>query len=381
MSLSISDLFSPQTVEQIKATSYGIMTSLGLSTTTWREGDPSRTIVAVLGTMLSQFTTMIAKVAASGFLDFATGPGLTLLADQAFDVQREPASYATGFETFNNAGGGSFSFGPDEVTLKNSTTGATFRNAEAFTLGPSEMGKVVAIKAVEIGSGGSSAAGAVDELVTTLLGVTVSNASVLVGVDEETDANLRIRCRDKLKALSPMGPRAVYDYVARSTSLNGGVHVTRTQIVGDSDFGTVAIYIADEDGAISPGDVALVQSGIDVWATPIAIEAEVFSATGVTVDVDVSVWILTSSGLTDEEIETRIEDALAAFFEASPLGGYVLPPEAGKLYVKSIEDAVARALPEAFLVTVTDPAAAVALGEGVVAALGTVTPTITRIAA
>lgn len=91
------------------------------------------------------------------------------------------------------------------------------------------------------GSGSTSNAGAIDTLQTTLIGVTCSNAGALVGDDAETDTELRLRCRSKLASLSPNGPAAAYDFVARSSALNGGVTVTRTQVEADSDTGSLTI--------------------------------------------------------------------------------------------------------------------------------------------
>jgi hypothetical protein len=68
----------------------------------------------------------------------------------------------------------------------------------------------------EAGSDSNAAAGEIDTLVTTMLGVTCSNDTLAaLGIDEESDESLRERCRAKLGMLSPNGPARRYNAVVR----------------------------------------------------------------------------------------------------------------------------------------------------------------------
>jgi phage-related baseplate assembly protein len=375
----LSDLVTSLTWEQIRASAYTTLDALGFSTTSWRPGGVSRTIVALLSRILAPWTVIIVDANKAGFLDFATGSGLKICAAQFYNVVAEPASFASGFVTLNNAGGGVYSFAAYEVTFENSTTDKTYYNTEAFTLAALETGKVIAIEAVEVGSGSTAAPGQVDKLGTTLLGVTCTNAAALVGTDEESEDSIRTRCKLKLAALSPDGPPAVYDYVARTSEL-GGVHITRTQVLADHDAGEVTVYVADEDGAISAPNVALVQAGIDRWAVPICTEALVASASAISVPVTITVYASTRSGLDDASVEARALEGLTAYFEAVPVGGVIISPDDGKLFKVSVLEALGRIFPEALKVDMAAPAADVAIGDGSVAVLGAVTVTLVQVA-
>jgi hypothetical protein len=125
-----------------------------------------------------------------------------------------------------------------------------------------------------------------------------------------------------------------------------------------------------------------VQTAIDENVEPLTVTATVTNATGVTQAVTYSLWVYDSSGLTEAEIETAVEDALIAGFALKAIGGDVITPPSGYLYKGWIEATILAAVsPHGFRVTVATPAADVALTSSQVAVLGTVTPTVTIIEA
>src|SRR5690348_4867886 len=123
MALTVDQLVSSQTKDQIQATLYANLQALGFSCTSWRPGGVARTIVAILATVLAAFTVLMVVVAKSGFLDFAEGDWLTLLAKQFFDVDRETASFASGFVTLTNSGGGVYSYAAFTYQVKSAVSG------------------------------------------------------------------------------------------------------------------------------------------------------------------------------------------------------------------------------------------------------------------
>lgn len=375
---SLVSLLVEETKAEIYARGLAVATALGLPVTSWVAGDPTRSLYHYVAEVLSTLESMAAGFVGSGFLDYAAGGWLTLLADQIYNVQRVEATYASTTVTLANTGGGIYVIAPGDVVVKNSTTGKTYTNVDGGTLLGSPLNLDLVFTADESGSASSADATDIDTMVTTLLGVTCSNATAAVGLDEEADTSVRDRCRAKLGTLSATGPRDAYDFVVRDSTLTGNTEITRSRTVADSVTGDVTTYVAGSSGAVSGAAVTAAQAAVEEWAAPLCITPTVSNCSSVTIAVTYSLWLYTSVGETAATIEAAVEDALDALFAARPIGGDIIAPAAtGKLYKSLIESTIRGVYPtHAFRVSVSAPAADTSLGINEVAALGVVTPTI-----
>lgn len=378
---TLAELTTPLTVEQVRAAVYAAVEARGIDTSTWKPGAPTRTIIAGVSIVVAAASRLQAALASGGFLELAEGDWLTLVARHVYGVERDLGSFASGEVTLTNAGGGVYSGDAGDLVFSCSSgdaEGKTYRNTAAYSL--AALGTtVVAIEAVELGSDSTAGAGEIDTLETALIGVTCSNAAALVGTDEEGDAALRQRCRDKLGSLSPNGPKDAYAYVARTTEDADGqtLGVTRTRTVADG-AGGIAVYVASAGGAVTAPNVALIQAATDELAEPLAVTATVASAVPVTIAVTYELWVRESIGRTTEQIEGAIEDAIDELFGATPIGGDLISGElTGRMYKQAIEGAITAAVGAHYLVDldVTAPAGDTDLDEGEVPARGTVTVT------
>ena len=385
MSYTLSELTTPLTADEVEQAIYSAVEARGAKTTAWKPGAVVRTIIAGVAIVLAAFSQLTAKVASAGFLELSTESWLTLVARYVFGVERISATFATGTVTLTNTSGSSYSGGAADLIVQNSTTGATYRSTESWSLDASGGANDeidVAVKAVEAGSDSTSSAGEIDELVTTLSGVTVTNAAAVVGTDEETDAALRTRCLERTGALSPNGPADAYRYVARNAVDADGdaIGVTRvaTEAVGD---GSINVWVATASGAVTgtasntATDLGAIADAIYENAEPLGIEAVVASATDLTVNVTYELWIYTSAGLTETAVETLVESALEDLFENTPIGGHYVDPDR-YMYQDDIISTIDAVRPEIFHVEVTTPAADVAVDSDEVPVLGTVTATV-----
>ena len=88
MTVSIDDLTTPVTRDEAKASIYDAMGTVGVSTTAWRPGAVVRTMVAAIAILFAACTSLMAKIAKSGFLEFAVGTWLTLVARHVYGVER-----------------------------------------------------------------------------------------------------------------------------------------------------------------------------------------------------------------------------------------------------------------------------------------------------
>lgn len=378
----LADQVTAQVAADILAVELDLADTVGLDTETWKSGDPTRTTFDVMSRQWEAWEANAVAFIAGGFLDLATGEPLEMLAYYYFGVEKVVATYAECTLRLTNAGSEPFTFDPDDLVAYQAGPDPqpTYRNSTGGTLNPSSTLDVTIISETA-GSGGSATVGTILALVTALPQVSVSNTTAAVGVDAESDAALRARCRAKLGALSPSGPADAYHYVATTTALNGGAQVTRTRVIADSDVGEVTVYVAGASGAVSGGDVVLVQAGLDEWATPLTVEATAVNASNVVIAVTYTLYVYDSISLTEAEIETLVDDALLAAFITRPIGGDG-DPGTGKIYRGWIEGQILQAVaPHGYRCTVSAPAGDTSLTVSQVATLGTVTPTVNIVSA
>jgi hypothetical protein len=376
---SLASLLIQETKETIYATALSIAVAIGLPVSTWQPGDPTRSLYHLEAETLATLEAVVVGFISSGFLDYASGQWLKILAKQVFNVDVPEATFAITDVELTNGGGGLYPIDVGDLTFKNSLTGKTYRNTTTGTLasGPGTT-LTLTVVADEAGTASSAGAGEIDTMVTTLIGVTCTNAVAAVGLDEQDEDTTRQQCRDKLGALSPNGPRDAYSYVARNSSLTGTFGINRVRIFADSDIGEVTIYAAGPSGAISAPDLALLEAAIVKWATPLCITPTVLSAASVAVPVTYELWVYNSVNKTTAQVEADVLARLQALFAGEPIGGDIIPPAtSGALYKSLIESTIKGTFTQAFRVSVSAPSGDTALTNGQVATLGTVNPTIT----
>lgn len=388
MALSLSDLTTPLTTDEVKEKIYDVLATVGVNTTTWKPGAVVRTLITAFAILFASLSSLVALVAAGGFLETAKGAWLTLVARYVYGVERDLATYALGEITLTNTAGGVFAPDADDIIFTNPDTGKTYRNVQAFTLAALEV-KTISIVAVESGSGSSSLPGTIVAFETEMLGVTCSNESALVGLDDETDPSLKARCGEKLGSLSPNGPWDAYSYVARAAKLPDGtpIGITRTAISRDG-YGNLDLYVATATGALSGSVVdpesalGAVSLAVQRSAVPLAVTANVLSASEESVDITYQVWLYNTSGRNEEEVIEAIGLSLVAFLAVEPIGGRVISG-AGEIYISSIQNAISSTFDSGIVikVAVTLPVTDHVMPAYAVPVLGTVTPTVTFVSA
>jgi uncharacterized phage protein gp47/JayE len=379
---SIDDLITPLTREQVQASIYRVLGIIGVNTTSWKPGAVVRTQIVASSIVLAALSKLQASIARSGFLEFSEGDWLKLVAIYVYGVTPIDASFASGFVTLTNTGGGVYSLDADDLVFINTRTGLTYRNSGSVTLGALTT-ITIPILATEAGSASTANAGEITQMSTPLLGVTCTNTLGLTGLDAESDPALRERCYEQLGALSPMGPWDAYGSALRNAKRADGssLGITRTRINKDG-FGGVFVYCANASGPV-PGtvgdltsDLGIADEAIQQWAAPLAVTAHTISATAVPIAVTYEVWMYNTSGRTPTEVEQLISDRLSlptGFFPTQPLGGNVIGGSPGKVFVDAIRAAIASVLPQIFHVVVTLPASDTTLAVSEVPTAGTIT--------
>lgn len=375
---TLTELFTVKTREEVMAVQLQVADAVGLPITAWQAGSTGRELLEIAAQSAANMSEAATPAAAAGLLDYAEDDWLTLTAFQDYEVTRVPSTFGSTEETLRNTSVNSYTLAAGEVRLYNISTGKTYTSTTGGTLGPGNVTAstlVLTIVADEPGTGSNAAIAKITGFVTPLTGVTATNADPLVGTDEETDAALRIRCRESTAKASPNGPADAYNYFAKSTvrSDKTSVGVTRTAL--SQGNGTTFLYLADASGPIAAADVTLVNTNIQANCVPTGFTAVVANATAVTVNVTTTVYLMAGTTATIAEVREAVEDKLTTYFALAPIGGY--QAGGGFIFTSAIIGQIFDALPGQIIkVVLTGPAADVALDINKVAVLGTISITI-----
>lgn len=350
--ISLSDLITPVTTDQAMESLLSTLETLQVPARSWRTGGAYRNILRAAAGLYSGLSSVVAGFAASGFLDTASGGWLTLLAYFVYGVTRPPATFAVGQVLFTNAGGGNYTNAAGTVTLLWVSGKKAYVTTEALNLiGPSTQ--LVGVQAVEIGAASTVGPGQVDTLQSPLSFVTVTNPASIVGSDELDDEDLRELCRNKLAALSMLGPRGAYAYAVQVAKRFDGsaVDINRLVVIPDGTTLGVTVYCASPSGPPLSSDLDLVRDSVEAWARPDSVTAVVVGATSVAYSRTLTVWAQATTGVAASDIETAVLTALATMIAKYPIGGVAKPPSTqGYLYATNIEGTAKSAHPSIFAV-------------------------------
>jgi hypothetical protein len=390
---TLDDLTTPPTATEFKASIYATIAALGVNTTLWKPGAVVRAMISAFAILLAACAALVSALAKMRFVGTATGDWLTQVAHYDYGLDRREATLAETYCTFTNIGGAEFDEAAGDVLVSNPATGKVYQAAALILAAWSGTGPYptasVLVTALEEGTGSNSAPGTITNMVTALLGVTVTNPTAAVALDEESDEELTAECQDKRDGASVNGPTGAYEWAAMRKGFRIDwtlVPVTSVQTsppVGDN---TVTVTVSGPDGSITgtytdpATDLGAVHQGIQLWAVPIGITEVTQTATTLTVAVTYSVVLWSASTLSDAELDSAVGVELASFFASQPVGGWSDGSTGHWVYLEGIKQAVAKADPHIINVTLALPAADVAVTTGQKPTLGTVIQgTVTRV--
>ena len=343
--IPISQLLTPLTAAQIRATIVSALVAMGVPADQWLAGGVFSSILTIVSQLLANFSALICSALAGQFLSEATGSWLILLAYYVYGVTAQPATFANGSLTLLNSGGGTY--GPYAIgaaTFQDLTTKQTYTNAAVFTLGPSTS-LTIPIRATVAGSKGSAVPGGVNCLVTIMLGVTCSNANAVVGLDAQSDADLRAMCLAAMASTSVRGPRTAYNWAVRN-AVNSGVpvNINRVSVSESSSTGVVTVTAASPVGAPIAGDITAAAAAIEAKVRPAGVTVNLVSATQVNYTQTITIWVTALPGLTAAGVQFAAENALDAWFALYPIGGLagsgITFGYTGQVYASGVEGVI-----------------------------------------
>jgi len=369
---TIDDLMNPPTTEEIKESIYKTLAQLDVKTAGWKPGGIVRTLIAIFSACLAVGYKLVSLIAKGGFLDTSEGEWLTLLAHNQYEVDRLPASFASGQATVTNTGGGEFIFYPGDLIMVAPNSGKLYVNTTEFAL-HSHSSLTTDIIAKEAGAASSALVGDVNSLVTPFIGVSATNTTNMLGVDGESDPALRRRCRDKPFSLSVFGPPGAYRYWAKMAVRADGsrIDVNRVRVLPAIGDGSVQVVVATANGAVSSQeDLVDIYTMTHGMAAPYGTTTDIINATAVPIDVTCEIWIYDSSNLNEASLTTLIKAALPVFFQEEPIGGNSESASGGGvIYLQAIANAIFGADPKRgiYRVDMSSPDANIPLTESQIA--------------
>lgn len=410
--VTLASLITPVTVSAELAAELTIAASVGMPTTAWQTFTPELSILTINANVVSQYSQSVANMALGAYASLAAtmvdqnGNPITewmdLRGQDQYNVTRLPATFASipagagaSFSiTNNNASGASYGpFAIGQALFANSATGAVFANTSAISaISPGTSLGGVGVQALLAGTVGTSGVASITSLVNPVSGITCTNASPCVGTNAESNAAYLIRCQAKLGALSPKGASQAYYFVATSMTdptqpwyaVYGvpSAPITRCEVV--TVPGIVYVYVANAAGPCNAGDVTIVNSAIQALVVPDGQTAIVAAAIGSTFNFIYTVYVSTASGYTTTQVEAAISNALTAYLEIVPIGGFddasngVVPYSAlvGTIITAPPTAAGQTTALQFRAVSLTSPASDTALAFNAVPVVGTITPTV-----
>lgn len=342
--VDISTLLTPLDTDTVFNEWMTALQTAGVPSDTWRVGGPMRTLTRIIAASLVAMWTVTIAMISGGFLETASGNWLSFLAYYVYGVVRVAATQAQGTITLVNAGGGVFDANPGALILSFTFSGVTktYTNVNTIHLGAGVTLPGVQIIAQESGSASTVASGTVLSFGTPWPQVTATTTSDIVGLDAQSDDDLKAMCMARLGALSLLGPRDAYAYAIRSANDNGvPVNINRRSITRASSTGTVGVVVASPSGAPSPGDLTAIEANIEKIARPDTVTVNTSGATVIASAQTITVWAVQTAGLDAPSLTTMVQDAVTALVSQYPIGGLTKPPSiAGFLYATDMVGAV-----------------------------------------
>jgi hypothetical protein len=385
---TLAQLLTRGTVEQFMDLLLTIGRFLGLNTTSWLDGEPTKTQFLTQSEYLDSLENNVQGYIAAGFGTFAAAdPGLKewlkLWAFETLGYEAREATFAETEVTLTNTQGGFFpadTLAAGRLTFENTTSNKTYVNSTDAS-GPLDGVGSTATMTMTANEPGSASNAAVGEIAlqTNLAGVVATIESAATAIDEEDSASILRNARNQLGPISPDGPADAFDAIALDPEKTLTTNVTRSRTYSDSTTGDVRQYIAGPSGAVDAETVQLVQDAVVHWATPQCTTPLVSSATNRVINIQYTLDVYSSIGLTEDEIKEVVQREYNTWFPQRPIGGDVKEGQIGAVYLEALKGVVKNApeiQPHFVDLDMPTPGGNIPMPEQDVPVVGTVTGTV-----
>jgi Baseplate J-like protein len=267
---TLASLLTPRTRVQWREILLTELTAAGFSVALAPSGDNRRNVVEMFAAGCAKVDETVSLIAAGGLLDYAKKGWLTLRAKSGYTVEAKAATTTYGTVRLTCAStAGPYNIASGTVWVGRASTGSVparrYQNTSGGLL--TAGGYLdVSVRAEFPGSAYNAGNGTLTTLFTSLPGVSVSNPAVGVtgtwittlGTDDEAEAALVQRCRDKWGTLGRGANEAAYRHIATTASAEVG----RVRLYAGPGDCTLEMILAGATGTISSGALSTVQSAV-----------------------------------------------------------------------------------------------------------------------
>jgi hypothetical protein len=256
MPTALSSLLTTQTQEQVFGTLLSVYQAYGFPTQNWQPGGVERTRLNAFATVIvDAITNVIPTLAAGGFVGYATGDWLRLLAEQLYNIAYNQASYTVGSITLTNASSTAYTIAAGDLTAVFGASGNRYINTTGGILAASPGTLTLTFRSEFPGAAYNDASnsGALS-LVSPLPGVTLTNPATDYSTVAQVGAGTGTltlggsptgfhSVRIRIDATSTSNPATV------STSIDGAPYVSQGAVTSLTNLGGYGINVTFNNGA------------------------------------------------------------------------------------------------------------------------------------
>ncbi len=321
-----AELIDVKTAATLRDELLARLSAAGFPVTAWQTGGAARTLVQVDVETLAELYALVAQIGKGWSLDDAADAWLTLHALSRYDLERFLATFAKHEVTLTAASGaGPYSITAGQLVLVNNQ-GVRFRSTNTTTQTVAHGTPLpLTVQAETAGQKGN--AQPIGVITPALAGVSMAwNSRTLDARDQESDPELRQRCRDRWATLATGFTQEAVRYWATNAKLTDGVTsagCTRVGFGAPDGLGGYVVYVAGASGPLTTPGVTAVQTILDL-KKPITDTPAVTNATQVTVTVLGSVKFFSGYNVGANQIAAAA--AITAYVAGLPLGSSTDPP-------------------------------------------------------
>lgn len=355
----LASLLIAPTADSVRTFLVTALVSAGVPANQWRTGGVFSTLLTVTSSFAAAAVgAMVTGVLSAPFLPVCPAAFLPIVAYYFYGVTVNFAQAATGLVSLTNASGATYSRSAGQALFQNSFSGIFYTNVNGFTLGPMTTITALPVVATVEGSIGNATAGpgqgSIDTVVSTMLGVTVTNPGPVLGQDGDSPSVIRSKCLASIAGRTYLGPNGAYvNAVAKAINSSGNpVNVNRPpKIFTDPTTGFITVIVAGPAGAPNDDDIAAIQAQVNLLAEPGGITATVVPCTVVPLSALIQTVTVWASGAGTVAAATLLEQAEAATdlaLSVWPIGGRALISPQGFLFADYLKAAIVESAPSIF---------------------------------
>lgn len=321
--VTLAQLVSPPSVDDWRTSLLGFLGASDFPVTAWDPTGNARGLVEAEADALASLSKTIAAIASGGFLDYATGDWLTLLAKSVYGEDRKQGVVLIGSLLLANSTGAGIPINPYDLTVESDNL-LTYQNTTGGTV-PAGGTLPVTIVAGAPGTAYNVGNGSISTLLTPVPGLSVSNPAVggtgtwivTAGVDVESDTALATRCRAKWGTLGTGGTVDAFTSWALSSSSS----VTRVKIQENTPSGgQVTVLVAGAAGAIVDAPTLAAIDAYIQLRRPLTVRVFTQSASNFNVRV---IGTVTVQALQLTTAKAAVATALTNLFASLPIGATI----------------------------------------------------------